>query len=237
MIDGEEKVNEKIHVLIVDDEAGSRETLLDILEEEGYSAATAGEGKEALEMIGHDSFQIALVDIRLPGMDGVELLGKIREQSPETAIIMITADATLENSIKALNLGAYSYLTKPLNIDEVKVQIKRVVDNLRLSEERDGLLVETEKWASQLQVIGEMARSINASHDMRELLKVMYRELTKVIDYTGISIFLLDPGDNTIEEMTVDSGEARVRFIPAGKVLKNHAVGWVRRAREPLVTE
>ncbi len=237
MIEREEKVKEKINILVVDDEPGSRETLLDILKEEGYVAVTAGDGMETLDLIGRDSFQIALVDIRLPGMDGVELLEKIREKSPETAVIMITAYATLENSIKALNLGAYSYLTKPLNIDEVKVHIRRVIENLLLSEERDNLLVETKKWASQLQVIAEMARSINASHDMKELLKVVYREMTNVIDYTGISIFILDPENSIIEEMTVVSGEVKVQILPGGKVIKNHAVGWVLRVQEPLVTE
>ncbi len=236
MIDKEIK-DEKVKILIVDDESGSRETLLDILVEEGYEVSTAGDGKEALNRIENQHFHIALVDIRLPGMDGIELLGLIREKSPDISVIMITAYASVENTIGALNLGAYSYLTKPLNIDEVKVSIRRVIDNLRLSEERDRLVLETKNWAGQLQVIGEMTRSINASHDVKELLQVMYREMKTVLAYSGILVFLLDPQHNTVEEIRVDTEGVKSSFLPGGKVLNNHAVGWVIRTQEPLVTE
>ena len=236
MNDTNELVDEAINVLIVDDERGSRETLLDILEEEGFIAKTAGDAKEALGLLGREHYQIALLDIRLPGMDGVELLEKVRETSPGTAVIMITAYASVENTIKALNLGAYSYITKPLNMDEVKVQIGRVVDNLRLSAERDRLLQETKKRTDQLQVIGEMMRGINASHDVRDLLKVMYREMKCIIGYTSIAVFILDSTDDTIEEISVGKEGVTARLYPGRKVLRNHAVGWVIRTQEPLVT-
>ncbi len=236
MNDTNELVDEAINVLIVDDERGSRETLLDILEEEGFIVKTAGDAKEALGLLGREHYQIALLDIRLPGMDGVELLEKVRETSPGTAVIMITAYASVENTIKALNLGAYSYLTKPLNMDEVKVQIGRVVDNLRLSAERDRLLQETKKRTDQLQVIGEMMRGINASHDVRDLLKVMYREMKCIIGYTSIAVFILDSTDDTIEEISVGKEGVTARLYPGRKVLRNHAVGWVIRTQEPLVT-
>ncbi len=232
-----ERKEDSLRVLIVDDERGSRETLQDILREEGYEVAIAGDGMEALDILAGGSFQIALLDIRLPGMDGIELLGRVREKSPDTAVIMITAYATVENSIKALNLGAYSYLTKPLNIDEVKVHMKRVVDNLLLSEERDRLLVETRTWASQLQVLGEMMRSINSNHDVKDLLKVMFSEMKNVIDYNNIGVLILDQGTSTIEEITVDSAGVRAQFLSSHRIMKGHAVGWVIRSREPLITD
>jgi DNA-binding NtrC family response regulator len=227
----------RFRVLIVDDERGSRETLQDILREEGYEVVIAGDGVEALKFAADESFQIALLDIKLPGMDGVELLGKLRKMSPETAVIMITAYATVENSIEALNLGAYSYLTKPLNIDEVKAHMRRVVDNLRLSEERDNLLVETNAWAGQLQVLNEMTRSINSSHDVKILLKVMSSEMKNVIEYNNIIVSLLDHGTSTIEVINVDSAGVNIQFVASQKILKSHAVGWVIRMQEPLVTE
>ncbi|OGF98057.1 MAG: hypothetical protein A2Z06_03085 [Candidatus Glassbacteria bacterium RBG_16_58_8] len=231
-----EKSGERIRVLVIDDEPGSRETLKDILEEEGYLVSTAGEWGDALEQMSREHVHIALLDIRLPGMNGVEVLERIRRESPDTAVIMITAYATLENSIRALNLGAYSYLTKPLNIDEVKVQIRRVVENLDLAAERDRLLLETKRWASQLQVVNEMTRGIIVSHDVKELLKVMYREMGEVVRYDDIVISLLDPDKQTIEEFRVDVEGVKARYLPGGKVLRDHAVGWVIRMQEPLIT-
>jgi Nif-specific regulatory protein len=230
-------MEETIRILIVDDEKGSRETLGDILREEGYAVTVAGDADQALEQVEAGSFDIALLDIRLPGMDGVELLGRIRRMSPGTSVIMITAYATVENSIEALNLGAWSYLTKPLNIDEVKIQIRRVIDRMRLAGERDRLLLETKQWAGQLQILGEMTRSINARHDARELLRVMFREMRDVIDASRVAIFLLDPAEGTVEEMMTDGGEVSVRYHPGGRILKHHAVGWVLRVQEPLITE
>jgi DNA-binding NtrC family response regulator len=105
----------KTSILIVDDNEGIRETLSSILEEKGYKTDTAKNGAEAIEKSKTKFYNIALLDIKLPDIEGTKLLTEMQETRPKMIKIMITGYATLQNAVEALNLGADAYIMKPLN--------------------------------------------------------------------------------------------------------------------------
>lgn len=115
-------------ILIVDDDEIIRETLRDLLESKGYAVVTAETAKEALERSRAKNFNLALVDIKLPDMEGTELLKKMHTIAPRTMKVMITAHGTLKNAMDSLNFGADAYLLKPINEKEL---LKTVDEKLR----------------------------------------------------------------------------------------------------------
>jgi len=123
---------ETISVLVVDDEKGICETLGDICREEGYIVETALDGKGGINAVKNRNFNVVLLDIRLPDMSGIKVLEEIKKISPETEVIMITAYASLQNSVEALNKGAYAYIMKPFDMNEVLGSIKKVVEKQQL---------------------------------------------------------------------------------------------------------
>ena len=129
-------------ILIVDDEATIRETLAKVLEETDFRVATAPDGKVAARMLEERHFDVALVDIRMPEMDGFEVLKRAKQVSPTTDIIIITAFGTVESAVNAIKLGASDYVMKPFVFDDIIIKINRLLDLQRLSEENDFLQVE-----------------------------------------------------------------------------------------------
>ena len=117
-------------ILIVDDDVNVCTTLSDILSENGYIVHTAYTGKDGL--ISDKKFNVAIIDIKLPDMDGIELLTRLKKMHPESQFIMATGFASLQNSVKALNEGAYAYLMKPMTMDEVLWTLKRALEEQRL---------------------------------------------------------------------------------------------------------
>lgn len=111
------------HILIVDDEADVRRFLGEFLEEQGYTVSLAADGQEALKRVAEDPPRIVLLDIRMPGMDGIEILKRIKASNPELGVIMITAVLEEETGRKALRLGADDYITKPLDIDYLETSL------------------------------------------------------------------------------------------------------------------
>ena len=137
-------MNKNYSVLVVDDEPGMREFLEIMLTKEGYEVSIASNGEEAIEKIGKESFDLAIVDIQMPGINGIEVLRNTREKNYNTTIIMITAFASHESAIEAMKLGAYDYITKPFKIDEIKLVIKKSLDKNVLEKENTRLKKELE---------------------------------------------------------------------------------------------
>ncbi|MEM3697027.1 MAG: response regulator [Candidatus Bathyarchaeia archaeon] len=119
-------------ILVVDDDESIRKVLKTILEEEGYSVDTAANGKEAIRKSYKKFYNLALIDIRLPDMEGTKLLKRIKETVPKMRKIIITGYPSLQNAIEALNKGADGYIVKPFDIPEVLTKIK---EQLRKQEE------------------------------------------------------------------------------------------------------
>jgi two-component system response regulator PilR (NtrC family) len=122
-------------ILVADDEQSMREFLDIMLKKEGYKVSLASNGEEVLKLIDKDLFDLILLDIRMPRLDGIGVLKKIKTASPETIVIMITAYASADTAIKAMKEGAYDYITKPFKVDEIKLIIKNALEKKNLQKE------------------------------------------------------------------------------------------------------
>lgn len=120
-------------VLVVDDEKAIRDSLKLILEEEGYECDSAADGEEALLKVKNVDFDIVISDIKMPRMDGIQLLKETAKVSPDTFFVIMTAYASVETAIDALRQGAYDYLIKPVEFDDLVIRIKRLADYKKLS--------------------------------------------------------------------------------------------------------
>jgi len=120
-------MSEKARILVVDDDEGLRKSLGLIIKRKSYRVETAGTGQEALEKAWGKEINLALVDLKLPDMEGVNLIAPLKEKHPELAVIMITGFASVETAIQALNKGASAYITKPLNIDELCAKVEEAL--------------------------------------------------------------------------------------------------------------
>ena len=120
------------NILIADDEEQIREPLSFVLNKEGYNCKTVNDGSNAIKALQEDNYDILITDIKMPGMNGVEVLEKSREISPETIVILITAYGSVETAIQALRKGAADYFLKPLDFDEVLVRLKNLIRNKEL---------------------------------------------------------------------------------------------------------
>src|SRR5579859_2713327 len=126
------------NILIVDDEAGIRESLQGILQDEGYKSAPSESGEAALDILRKRIFDVVLLDIWLPGMDGLELLQKIREMQDPPEVIIISGHGTIETAVRATKLGAFDFLEKPLSLQKTIILVKNAVEAKRLrGENRD----------------------------------------------------------------------------------------------------
>ncbi len=123
-------------VLIVDDEKNIRLTLSQSLESLEVETDTARNGEEALAKLKEKDFGLMLLDIRMPGMDGMEVLRRVREIRPDIRVIMITAYGTIESAVEAIKLGAVDFLQKPFDPDEIRELVSRVMDRDKLDEQR-----------------------------------------------------------------------------------------------------
>lgn len=124
-------------VLIADDEASIVTILSEVLEVAGFRVVTAADGAEALERLASAAVDVALLDLRMPGKDGLEVLQEIKRVTPRVEVILITSHASLETSIKALRLGAYDYVLKPFDLLTVTAAVQRAVEKLSLREHID----------------------------------------------------------------------------------------------------
>jgi DNA-binding NtrC family response regulator len=129
----------KISILIVDDEESVRESLSDWFIEDGYRVDCAENANRALSMLESDSFDIILADIKMPGMDGLEMMRRIKLLKPDSIVIVITAFATVDTAVQALKDGAFDYVTKPFDPDDLSHLIRNATKQISLSEENENL--------------------------------------------------------------------------------------------------
>ena len=135
-------------ILVVDDESDIRSSLRMILEYEGMQVEEAGSGEEALEAIGRVRPEAVLLDIKMPRVDGLEVLAEARRRDPDLPIIVISGHATIATAVEATRLGAFDFMEKPLERDRVLVRIRNANGRIEvIGEDRDDVLVEAAKRA------------------------------------------------------------------------------------------
>lgn len=151
-------------ILLIDDEKAIRYTLREILEHEGYEIDEAGDGKEALQKLQDNHFDLALCDIKMPGMDGIEVLEQAKGSGNEAAFIMISAHGTIEVAVEATKKGAFDFLTKPPDLNRLLISVRNALDKTELVKETKVLRKKVEgKW----DIIGES----DAIHKVKETIK------------------------------------------------------------------
>jgi DNA-binding NtrC family response regulator len=136
-------------LLVIDDEEGIREGCRRVLEPQGYIVETAGTGREGLRRLQENSFDLVLLDVVLPDMRGIELLGPIRANDPDIICIIITGYATVELAVQAIKAGAYDFLAKPFAADVLLMTVRQGLERRRLSLETKRLQ-EIERQAQEL---------------------------------------------------------------------------------------
>ncbi len=142
-------------ILIIDDEQSMRDFLSIMLKKEGYDVIAAGNGEDALKAINDEIFDLIITDVKMPGIDGMEVLKTVKEISSETIVIMITAFATAETAVEAMKLGAYDYITKPFKVDEIKLILHKALEKHSLRRENILLRREIESRAGFDNFIGK----------------------------------------------------------------------------------
>ena len=141
-------------ILIVDDEEPIRKSLADILRDEGYEVASAASGKEALDLLSEAQPALALLDIAMPDMDGIETLRRFKETRPEMQVIMITGHGTIDTAVQTTKMGAYDFLQKPLSLERVSLAVKHGLEDFRLRQENETLKKSMERRS---EIVGESA--------------------------------------------------------------------------------
>jgi len=153
-------------ILIVDDEDRIRQSLNGVLRDEGYEVREAKEGVQALKMVETDPPDLVLLDIWMPGIDGIETLGRIKEISPQMPVVMISGHANIELAIKAAKLGAYDFIEKPLSLEKVLLTVNNALTMSKLEQENRALRQEVQR---KYEIVGTSAEI----QQLKEQIKIV----------------------------------------------------------------
>ena len=164
-------------ILIVDDEEIIRTTFAEFLAGEGFHAASASSAEEALELVRRRAFHVAICDVQLPGLDGIELLDRLVKIRPELFVLLITAYATVESAVEALKAGAHDYLMKPVRFDDLLMRIHHLLRYRKLFLENQRLRRELARQSRFDEIIG----SSQAMHDLLSSVRKVARTRSNVL--------------------------------------------------------
>ena len=159
-------------ILIVDDEKNIRRILSLMLSDRGHRVTQASSGEEALDILAGMDPDLILLDLKMPGIDGLETLATLRENGQEAAVIMMTAHGTISTAVEAMRRGAYDYVTKPFDNDEIMMLIDRALDMRRLATEVENLRGELESRYGFTEIIGISPAIQQVFHTMAKVAKV-----------------------------------------------------------------
>ncbi len=151
-------------ILVVDDEEAIRASLRSILEDEGYDVSVAANGVEAIKIYGTDPPDLMILDIWMPEMDGLETLRRVKEFVPMTQVMMISGHGSIETAVKAIKLGAYDYIEKPLSLENVTLRVKHALEQFRLAQENRSLRTKVQQ---KFELVGQSP----AMQRLRELIE------------------------------------------------------------------
>lgn len=166
----------KARILVADDEMGIRDMLRSELEAEGHTVVAAANGMEALKLIEKEEFNLVLSDIKMPGMDGLELLAEIKRRDPNLEVILVTGFGTIETAVAAMKMGAYDFLQKPFNLDEMHSLVKRALEKVDMK---------------AMLALYEASKAIYTVVNLEELLPVLADIALRALRADDVSIFLL----------------------------------------------
>jgi DNA-binding response OmpR family regulator len=224
------------NILVVDDEAFFREAIGDILDEHGLEYVMAETGEDALALAESTHIGVVVLDIRLPGMDGIEVLARLRELRPTLRVIMLSASTDQELVLEALRLGATDYLAKPLHDEELVLAVRRGLETHRMASEWTRLRGRLDRLVTRMQELN--AEAIEASPDaLAEVLALgAVTAASDVLEATKTSLMLLDEESDTLRVVAAVGHSVEVDemdFVAAGEGVAGIAL----KRSEPLVVE
>ncbi len=161
-------------ILVIDDEKNIRVSLQSILEDEGYDVTTAETGEDGLQMLGSNGVDLVLLDVKLPGMNGMEVLDKIQESQSDTDVIMISGHSDIRTAVDAVKKGAYDFLEKPLSLPKIIVSARNIAEKQRLSHR---FQQEKEDLDAKYRIIGESSEM----NRVRDLIHKVAKQESKVL--------------------------------------------------------
>lgn len=185
-------------ILIIEDDASLRKTLADILRAKGYETIVAGDGGDGLALLATTPVNLALIDLGLPDVPGIDVLHRVKADFPATETIILTGNACLGSAIEATNRGAFSYLLKPCDIDQLLLHVKRAIEKQQAREEIVRRTAELERVNAELQALNRISAALNRTLNLKELLAEVLQVLAGAeifpFEVKG-AIFLLENGE------------------------------------------
>jgi len=162
-------VSTKGRLVVIDDEVNAAAALETLLRDDGYEVARANDARSGLQLVEKTDPDIVLTDLRMPGMDGLELLAKIRETRPDTMVLLMTAFGTVKTAVKAMKLGAEDYLSKPIDVEELEVVLEKTLEKKRLLEETRVLKARLEQKYKSDNLVGESPGMLQVFKTIRQV--------------------------------------------------------------------
>jgi two-component system, NtrC family, response regulator len=156
-------------VIVIDDEINAAAALETLLTEDGYEVWRANDARSGLQLVEKNEPDVVLTDLRMPGMDGLELLTRIKEARPETLVILMTAYGTVKTAVKAMKLGAEDYLPKPIDIEELEVVLQKTIEKKELLEETRVLRARLDHKYRLENLVGESPEMLSAFKTIRQV--------------------------------------------------------------------
>jgi two-component system response regulator PilR (NtrC family) len=156
-------------ILVVDDERSIRELLDITLRQEGYEVTLADGGEAAIRALDETAFDLVVTDLRMRGIDGLEVLRAVKELAPGTAVLMVTAFASTDTAVEAMKLGAYDYVTKPFKLDELRLTIASALERKRLHEENRALRRQLQRERGFANFVGRSRKMLEVFETIRKI--------------------------------------------------------------------
>jgi diguanylate cyclase (GGDEF)-like protein len=229
-------------ILIIDDDPGLRKTLADILTAKGYDVRAARDGEAGLALLGEHDVNLVLIDLGLPGIAGIEVLERVKADHPTTEAIILTGNATLDSAIEATNRGAFSYLLKPYDIDQLLLQVRRAMEKRQAQEDIASHRAELERFNAELKALYDVSAALSTTIDLDRLLSETLRTLaaTRIFPFELNGAIFLVEGERVRLASVI--GPAEVKLDPCqtvrpgeclcGRVLATGEVVVSRNSRE-----
>jgi signal transduction histidine kinase/DNA-binding response OmpR family regulator len=198
-------LNDAAKILVVDDEKRMCASLQTLISRVGCDVTTANEGEEAIKKIEKDDFDLVITDIKMPRVDGLDVLKAARKKDEDAVVILMTGYASLESAISAINQGAYDYLMKPIEFPELKLSIQRALEKRRLDKDKVKLLTELQqknlelkKKVAELNALYKAGMSLSTTQNLKNLLNKIVSLATGVIEAKSGSIMLIQKPENVL---------------------------------------
>jgi len=185
-------MEKEINILIIDDEIGIRNALAGILKEEGYKVFASAKGSEAVAKAKDIFFNLAVIDIKLPDMNGLEVLRELRKINQDIYTVMIAGFPTIETAIKFIEEEAYDYIVKPFDPEHIKLVIKRGLEKQRLNIENRQLIKNLKDEKNRLESILQMGETMSSLLDVDELINFVIRKACELLEARKGSLMLME---------------------------------------------